>query len=143
MASKYTVEYLEPIIKQSNSLREAARLLGLNGNAANLNLKPHIIRLGIDTSHFIPNGVNGRRGTPYTDEEVFVINSPLKPGNNGSTGLKTRAKKYIPYQCKCGNTGEWMGNPLTLQIHHKNGENTDNRLENLEFLCSNCHTQTD
>jgi hypothetical protein len=34
------------------------------------------------------------------------------------------------------------GSPLTLQLDHKNGDNTDNRLENLRILCPNCHSQT-
>ncbi|MGZ5312302.1 MAG: HNH endonuclease [Solirubrobacterales bacterium] len=33
--------------------------------------------------------------------------------------------------------------PLSLHVHHRNGDGTDNRLENLQFLCPNCHSQTD
>ncbi len=36
-----------------------------------------------------------------------------------------------------------MGEKITLQIDHINGINSDNRLENLRFLCPNCHTQTE
>jgi len=31
--------------------------------------------------------------------------------------------------------------PSTL--HHVNGDGADNRLENLQLLCGNCHSQTD
>jgi DNA-binding CsgD family transcriptional regulator len=45
----------------------------------------------------------------------------------------------------CGICGlrEWRGTPLTLQLHHVNGDRVDNRLENLTLLCPNCHSQTD
>jgi transposase-like protein len=43
---------------------------------------------------------------------------------------------------RCG-IGEWRGNPLSVQLHHINGDGKDNRLENLELLCPNCHSQTE
>jgi 5-methylcytosine-specific restriction endonuclease McrA len=46
---------------------------------------------------------------------------------------------------KCANCGikEWNNLPLSLQLDHINGVNNDHRLENLRFLCPNCHSQTD
>lgn len=49
-----------------------------------------------------------------------------------------------PYRCEvCGLEGEWNGKPLVLQLHHKNGINNDNRLENVQIICPNCHSQTE
>jgi 5-methylcytosine-specific restriction endonuclease McrA len=42
----------------------------------------------------------------------------------------------------CGIT-EWCGRPLSMALHHVNGDGHDNRLENLQLLCPNCHSQTD
>ena len=36
-----------------------------------------------------------------------------------------------------------MGEPLNMELHHVNGDGSDNRLENLQLLCGNCHSQTD
>jgi hypothetical protein len=51
-------------------------------------------------------------------------------------GIKTR-------RCEsCGLT-EWQGIAVPLALHHVNGDRHDNRLENLQILCPNCHGLTD
>ncbi|MEA2308634.1 MAG: hypothetical protein QOI65_920, partial [Thermoleophilaceae bacterium] len=42
----------------------------------------------------------------------------------------------------CGIT-QWRGRPLSMALHHVNGDGRDNRLENLRLLCPNCHSQTE
>lgn len=52
--------------------------------------------------------------------------------------------KIIPYKCSnCNQEPFWFGQELVLQLHHIDGDKTNNTLENLTFLCPNCHTQTD
>ncbi len=46
------------------------------------------------------------------------------------------------YRCNRGGIEDWMGEPLALHLHHRNGDNADHDPENLEFLCPNCHSQT-
>lgn len=37
----------------------------------------------------------------------------------------------------------WQDKEIPLELHHINGNNRDNRLENLMLLCPNCHALTD
>lgn len=43
---------------------------------------------------------------------------------------------------QCGLT-QWRSQPLSMALHHVNGNGKDNRLQNLELLCPNCHSQTE
>ena len=48
------------------------------------------------------------------------------------------------YECvRCGNNGSWLGEPLALQLDHIDGDSKNNVLENVQWLCPNCHSQTD
>jgi DNA-binding transcriptional ArsR family regulator len=53
-----------------------------------------------------------------------------------AAGLKSDACE------ECG-IDEWLGRPLSLELHHVNGDRNDNRLANLALLCPNCHSQTE
>jgi hypothetical protein len=44
---------------------------------------------------------------------------------------------------RCGLKDVWNGMPINLHVHHKDGNNKNNNIENLEMLCPNCHSQTD
>jgi 5-methylcytosine-specific restriction endonuclease McrA len=54
--------------------------------------------------------------------------------------LREGLKKY---ECEVCGIADWLAGPLSLALHHVNGDGRDNRLENLQLLCPNCHSQTE
>jgi len=52
-------------------------------------------------------------------------------------------EELIPYKCGMCGIDEWNNKKLSLHLDHINGVNDDHRLENLRFLCPNCHSQTE
>ena len=74
-------------------------------------------------------------------EELFCSNCKRAPA---VVRENLRKLNLIEYQCQlCNNKGEWNGSILVLQLDHINGINNDNRLQNLRYLCPNCHSQTE
>ena len=50
--------------------------------------------------------------------------------------------KIRPLECECCHLKEWQGKPIKLEVHHKDGDYTNNCLDNLSLLCPNCHSLT-
>ena len=51
--------------------------------------------------------------------------------------------KQANYTCSCCGLNEWNGKPIPLQVHHKDGDAHNNKPENIEVVCWNCHAQTE
>ncbi len=100
-----------------------------------------------DISHFLHYGstkgkhFNRRKSKEYVLQHYFISNAKI-----ARHVVREYIIKYnlIPYKCElCGNEGVWNGQKIALELDHKNGKNNDHRLENLRWLCPNCHATTD
>lgn len=71
--------------------------------------------------------------------EYFCANSTVARSAIRNLILKNNLLEY-----KCAECGidSWNNKILSLQLDHINGENNDHRIDNLRFLCPNCHSQT-
>lgn len=132
--------------KNSFSIAGMCRELGLGAFGANYRrMHKAIEKYNIDTSHFTGKGWNiGLIFKPYKKyklEEILVENSTYDNTNTLKNRLLTEGVKEHICE-KCGRT-EWEGEQIPLQLHHINGDRSDNRLENLQLLCPNCHALTD
>jgi 5-methylcytosine-specific restriction endonuclease McrA len=78
-----------------------------------------------------------------TAREKVLVNKRTRDRSNTLAKVRRVLLRddLIPYQCAdCGLGPEWCGKELVLELHHKNKNGYDNRVENLEFLCPNCHS---
>lgn len=144
---KYTKEFLEPIVRESCSVADVLRKMGKKiSGSLTTHLWKTIRLLEIDTSHFnIPTSYLRNGGPPRPWQEVLV---QRKGVNREKAYVLRRAlvdsgRSYACENPECPIKGTWLGKELRLQVNHKNGDPTDCRPENVEFLCPNCHSQTD
>jgi hypothetical protein len=119
------------------------------GNRLMMKQKVHNMRLNID--HFLRKK---KRKTQHakikiSSDKVFVVDSQYSNGGE----IKKRLLRDFDrvYECDaCKNVNftkndgvlMWNNQEIVLQLEHINGVHTDNRIENLIFLCPNCHSQT-
>lgn len=50
-----------------------------------------------------------------------------------------KLKLIKEHKCERCGCSEWIGQPIPLELHHKDGDHYNNSLDNLEILCPNCH----
>jgi hypothetical protein len=146
---KYSKEILEAAVRDSISVAGVLRKLGLaQAGGTHAYLSRRIKEFGIDTSHFLGQGAN--RGPNHRGprrlrwEEVLVLRTE---GRRQKPHVLRRAliESGREYKCEgngCAIRGEWLGKPIILHVNHRNGNWLDDRPENVEFNCPNCHSQS-
>ena len=147
MNRKYTKEKLQEVADKCFSIRQMILELGLKETGGNYsNIKNRCKEFKIDVNHFFGPSWN-RLGHPsfnknngedlenfFTKKDKKIASSKIK-NRIINNGLKE-------YKCETCGINEWMGKRIVIELHHVNGDPTDNRFDNLKLLCPNCHSQT-
>ena len=147
----YTKEWLQELCQDSYSYAEVLRKAGRKqGGGTQATLRKKIEEFQIDISHFTgqgwKNSPNAKmqdcsKREKYSLNEIFIKNSPIT-----QKVLRGYIERHsiLEYKCSnCGCNGEWQGGLISLEIDHIDGDNTNNEISNLRYLCPNCHALTE
>jgi hypothetical protein len=128
----YTDEDVIEAAKKSKSiatLLKAIRLKPAGGNY--IHIKKTIQRLKIDTSHWTGQGWNKDQQLKDWSKYTRAIH------------LKKHLIKVRSHKCEKCSLTHWLNSDIVLEVHHIDGDRTNNELNNLQLLCCNCHATTD
>lgn len=140
MKYDWNLERIKEVIPQCINFTEVLEMLSIprQGNNSNT-LKRLLDENNIDYSHF-----TGRaRVYNNTSTSINEYLSNRVKITSGKLRIKLLAEGLKENKCEiCGIT-KWHGKPIVCQLHHIDGNNQNNNLENLQILCPNCHSQTE
>ena len=128
----YTKEEFCTAVKESFSIAEVCRKLGLKEAGGNHNtVHKKVAEYQLDTSHF--TGQLWSKGKQLKDFS----------GYNNPKSLKRNLILIRGHKCESCNLFLWLNSPIPLELHHIDGDRWNNKEENLQLLCPNCHALTD
>jgi 5-methylcytosine-specific restriction endonuclease McrA len=110
-----------------------------------LNCKQDTLNRYLDKMGIIYVGNQSGKGYTKKHDKMTLqeyLNQSLDVQSN-KVRKKLLAEGYKEHKCEnCGLT-QWLGQPIPLELHHKDGNRDNNTLENYVLLCPNCHAFTD
>lgn len=139
----WTIEALKEAVINSLCWSDVCKLLDLTTHGTNINLlRDTAIRHNIDATHF-DRGLANKKAQGITVRDELSLLCKGLTTNRSKIRRMVIKHKLLPMVCvECGIGDEWNGKPITLQLDHINGDCYDHRIENLRFMCPNCHSQT-
>lgn len=137
---KYTKEELQEMCDSSETLTDFCKKMGYSGGSGYKAAKNAIDRYNL-VVHFktLENIENGHSANFCQID----FNKFKKDSNSKNSSVRKNLIQLRGYRCEVCGLSEWNGQILPLQVHHINGIRSDNRLENLQILCPNCHSLTE
>ena len=123
-------------IEENQSKAYMARQLGCNPKTIDAVLK----RMGIEyTGNKAGKGFHKEKGKTSL-EEYLATSTDIQ---SNKVRIKLLEGGYKKHCCECCGLDVWLGKPIPLELHHKDGDRHNNTIENYELLCPNCHAFTD
>ncbi len=142
----YTKELLEENVKDCYSFCELLRRIGLIPKGGNIRtIRQKLDEFNVDYSHFTGSVWNKDPNNPVYKGKYLpnlCEHSSLRSAHVKELLFRMGLKENKCENPECG-LSEWHGKPIVCELHHINGDSTDNRIENLIILCPNCHSQTE
>lgn len=137
---KYTKALLELHAAQVDTWGDLYRAVGSQTRSGSApRIKKLVQMYGIDVSHF--RNVRYSFRPPSKSKEPLEYFMTKDSINIKSSKLRERlvSEGYKNYECEICKRTEWEGQPIPLELDHINSDHWDNRLENLQIICPNCH----
>lgn len=133
MASKNKITFTE------DQVREAIRNMPTMGGAAKY-LKTDIRTFKLEAERFGLYKPVHQRNNKFELEDILNGVHPQYPTSKILPRLVKEG--YKEYRCECCGIVDYNGQPISLELDHIDGDNSNHALSNLRILCPNCHSQT-
>ena len=131
---KFSEEELRKIVQESNSYTQVCKKIGYKGGSGVSLVKEMIEKYHFDITHFTGQGWKKNK----YDYSKFQSDTYMKNGRALPILIFKRG-----HQCERCKLTKWNDVNIPLEVHHKDGNRFNNKEENLELLCPNCHALTD
>lgn len=137
-----SIEELQSWLDECKCIADFCRKLEIVPRGDNYRIVKELIQEhNLSTKHFI----GSKKYQVKQQGKIKPLSEILESGiYTNTTKLKDRLFRWgiKERKCECCGNTEWMGIELPLEIHHINGDHKNNKLENLQILCPNCHSLT-